>query len=169
VRIISDKTARAWLRLRPPFFVALKHQWRMAMKRRDEPQPRGFVRCQHFEELRTLRRKQPALYISMSANVKAQLEFYCLMRRQLNNGEQSRAQKIKERGAFCQCCGENLFQALTLDHITPRSKGGTGEPDNIQVLCLSCNQMKGNNESCAHQQIVKELIWQHIEPEAMSA
>ena len=31
---------------------------------------------------------------------------------------------------------------LTLDHIRPRSKGGTKSPNNIQLLCNKCNKIK---------------------------
>ena len=32
---------------------------------------------------------------------------------------------------------------LTIDHIVPRSKGGTDHSDNLQLLCGACNSMKG--------------------------
>ena len=35
---------------------------------------------------------------------------------------------------------------LTLDHIKPRSKGGTRSDSNIQVLCRQCNNLKGNTK-----------------------
>lgn len=42
----------------------------------------------------------------------------------------------------CARCGER--KKLTIDHIIPLSKGGTDSPENVQPLCLSCNQSKGN-------------------------
>lgn len=36
------------------------------------------------------------------------------------------------------------FRNLTIDHITPRSKGGTDDPDNLQLLCGACNSTKGD-------------------------
>ena len=32
---------------------------------------------------------------------------------------------------------------LQKDHIKPRSKGGTSDPDNLQLLCATHNQWKG--------------------------
>ena len=32
---------------------------------------------------------------------------------------------------------------FTVDHIIPRSKGGKGEPENIQTMCAPCNQLLG--------------------------
>jgi 5-methylcytosine-specific restriction endonuclease McrA len=31
----------------------------------------------------------------------------------------------------------------SVDHIVPRSQGGTDEDDNLQLLCRSCNSSKG--------------------------
>jgi hypothetical protein len=35
-------------------------------------------------------------------------------------------------------------QSLQFDHILPISRGGSDEPDNLRVLCRSCNLARGN-------------------------
>ena len=36
------------------------------------------------------------------------------------------------------------FRNFTVDHIIPRSRGGTDHPDNLQLLCAACNSLKGS-------------------------
>jgi|SRR5580693_3447503 5-methylcytosine-specific restriction endonuclease McrA len=41
-------------------------------------------------------------------------------------------------------CGVSFLVAdPTIDHIVPLSRGGSNWPDNIQLLCLPCNDSKG--------------------------
>jgi 5-methylcytosine-specific restriction endonuclease McrA len=45
----------------------------------------------------------------------------------------------------CQYCGTALASSeLTLDHVTPRSRGGASTWENLVACCHSCNRKKGN-------------------------
>lgn len=49
----------------------------------------------------------------------------------------------------CRSCGRSASKdgvCLEIDHILPRSKGGTNDPDNLQVLCKKCNLGKSNRD-----------------------
>lgn len=44
----------------------------------------------------------------------------------------------------CLACGQREPHVrLTVDHIVPRSMGGTNSLDNLQLLCRTCNAAKG--------------------------
>lgn len=45
-------------------------------------------------------------------------------------------------GQRCLCCGST--EALTLDHVVPRSQGGPNKLTNFQLLCAPCNVAKGD-------------------------
>src|SRR2546426_7861459 len=48
----------------------------------------------------------------------------------------------------CQYCGRVFApQDLTLDHITPRSRGGDSAWDNLVTCCRSCNNRKGDRSA----------------------
>ena len=42
----------------------------------------------------------------------------------------------------CQYCGSTRH--LTIDHVIPKSKGGSEDWDNLVVACSSCNTKKGD-------------------------
>ena len=44
-------------------------------------------------------------------------------------------------GEYCANCDER--QNLVLDHVIPIAKGGLSRLDNLQVLCSTCNRIKG--------------------------
>ena len=48
------------------------------------------------------------------------------------------------------------FRNMTIDHIHPRSKGGTDDPENLQLLCGACNSMKGNRSQAYLKQRLRE-------------
>lgn len=53
--------------------------------------------------------------------------------------------KIKEQwDNQCAYCGST--ENLTIDHVVPKSKGGTNFTQNVICSCLSCNGSKANTE-----------------------
>jgi 5-methylcytosine-specific restriction endonuclease McrA len=49
----------------------------------------------------------------------------------------------------CVACGRGAADSVILhvDHIVPRSKGGSGSLDNFQTLCNACNLGKSNRDN----------------------
>jgi 5-methylcytosine-specific restriction endonuclease McrA len=51
---------------------------------------------------------------------------------------------LRDRNS-CQYCGEVLPSSeLTLDHVVPRSRGGSSTWENLVACCHPCNRRKGN-------------------------
>ncbi|MEM7066408.1 MAG: HNH endonuclease [Cyanobacteria bacterium P01_B01_bin.77] len=50
----------------------------------------------------------------------------------------------------CCSCGRSVKEhgvTLHVDHIMPRSRGGTDAPENLQALCMKCNIGKSNKDA----------------------
>lgn len=69
---------------------------------------------------------------------------------QLRRIEHSMEMKAKfavlceEYSHTCPCCGITGVK-LTIDHIVPKSQGGSDDITNLQPLCRGCNAKKGNH------------------------
>lgn len=57
------------------------------------------------------------------------------------SGDPYRNTIFKRDGYKCRRCGSP--EQLSVDHIIPKSKGGTDDQHNLQTLCHSCNSRKG--------------------------
>ena len=49
----------------------------------------------------------------------------------------------------CKSCGKltQFPYGFALDHITPLAAGGTDAPENLQILCHTCHDMKSEMEN----------------------
>jgi 5-methylcytosine-specific restriction endonuclease McrA len=66
--------------------------------------------------------------------------------RALENKGPTRASLLARDGCTCQYCGRRLSPSrLTIDHIIPRSRGGSDDWDNLVVACIDCNIKKGDS------------------------
>ncbi len=45
-------------------------------------------------------------------------------------------------GGVCRYCGSS--KRLSIDHVLPRSRGGSHDPDNLVTACSSCNSRKND-------------------------
>jgi diadenosine tetraphosphate (Ap4A) HIT family hydrolase/5-methylcytosine-specific restriction endonuclease McrA len=56
--------------------------------------------------------------------------------------------EVLKRARFrCELCGVSAdVRALEVDHIVPRNRSGTDDPDNLQALCYRCNAMKRDRD-----------------------
>lgn len=51
----------------------------------------------------------------------------------------------KSKYWLCKICNKQLKRKqVTMDHIMPRSKGGSHDVENLQILCQDCNNKKGD-------------------------
>ena len=58
-----------------------------------------------------------------------------------------RYELLKEANRKCLLCGISAKERpLDVDHIVPRSKGGSDDKSNLQVLCSKCNRGKSNKD-----------------------
>ena len=50
----------------------------------------------------------------------------------------------QQEGRWNGCRSEVPFRVLEVDHIIPRGGGGQGNMENMQLLCVHCNRVKGD-------------------------
>jgi 5-methylcytosine-specific restriction endonuclease McrA len=67
--------------------------------------------------------------------------------------QEQRRRIIKEARSTCYLCGRlKPSDELVLDHILPRSRGGTSRAENRAAACKPCDTFKGDRLLC-------ELTW----------
>lgn len=66
------------------------------------------------------------------------------MSRKNQHGYVKRCEIYARYNGRCTICGRHIrFDVMTVDHIVPKSKGGTNDIKNLQLACHTCNLVKG--------------------------
>lgn len=62
-----------------------------------------------------------------------------------NAGHKRQQLASRDGGSHCFYCGRHMkLSTLTIDHVRPRSKGGTDALENLRLACEPCNQAKAD-------------------------
>lgn len=51
---------------------------------------------------------------------------------------------MEKQNGCCNHCGHNIRHKYHIDHIVPLINGGSNFPTNLQLLCPTCNTLKGS-------------------------
>lgn len=100
--------------------------------------------CIRFEELRPRLGKRPKLKKAKKVGQRAtrRRSFYSS-----REWRELRYDVLVARGARCECCGASpkTGAVMNVDHIVPVSRAWERrlDPNNLQILCGSCNAGKG--------------------------
>lgn len=81
--------------------------------------------------------------MTMSRPAVIRLVAYVKVPRETHRRKITRRAVFARDGWTCQYCGSR--SNLTVDHVIPRSKGGTSTWDNIVASCAPCNRRKGDH------------------------
>jgi 5-methylcytosine-specific restriction endonuclease McrA len=85
-----------------------------------------------------------------------------------SHGKKIREKLFKEQKGLCAYCLKpmmftkhpNLGNNMTLDHIIPKSKGGTNIQSNLIGACESCNTKKGSKTKHIKIKLPRKIIYQ---------
>ena len=81
--------------------------------------------------------------VSYSMKMPAVIRIYNYINLPRNSIVLTRKNILKRDSLSCQYCGTKS-SPLTVDHITPKVKGGKDSWENLTTACVSCNNKKGN-------------------------
>ncbi|HOT61177.1 MAG TPA: HNH endonuclease [Candidatus Dojkabacteria bacterium] len=95
------------------------------------------------EKLREYRQKNPIKTRLWKYNRRVRSGFTTVDKEHMTKRfEDAVLQRLKEQDYKCLYCGKDIEDDFSIDHIIPLSRGGTNEPDNIDLVCKDCNTRK---------------------------
>lgn len=60
------------------------------------------------------------------------------------NKQNRKRRLLKLQGGMCYYCRKSLtMKTATIEHLTPRARGGKNSFDNLAAACLECNHRQG--------------------------
>ena len=63
----------------------------------------------------------------------------------MKNHKRKRQILYKKQNGICYLCNEKTDEdSATIDHVLPRSKGGSGRMSNLKMACYDCNHKKSD-------------------------
>lgn len=129
------------------YYVArLKEQPREVLKKHGIAEiPRGAEAFQFIQPIALSKKERDTLIEICDAKIHEWLAKHPEI--ELNNSGWGRIRhEMIASHRYCSMCGLTPDDGIKLDidHIIPRSHGGTNEKSNLQVLCHKCNRGKGN-------------------------
>lgn len=70
----------------------------------------------------------------------------------INERKRRKRLAVYQRDLYrCKLCGKQLtYEDATLDHVIPRSRGGSGALNNLVTACKPCNQWKDDKMMREH-------------------
>jgi len=68
---------------------------------------------------------------------------------------------LKRDHDLCQYCGN---KAVTADHVIPRKKGGSDDPENLVAVCEACNRLAKGKHFRNFQEKNRWMVWTRSDP-----
>lgn len=64
----------------------------------------------------------------------------------MKNKKHKKRQLNEKFGCQCFWCGKELGdKEQTIDHLIPKSRGGSNNLENLRLTCFKCNNSRGNS------------------------
>jgi hypothetical protein len=137
-------TAEPWYKLHPEETKIHRREWYIKHSEERKEYAKNYYQHHRFELNEANKKKSPIYWKKIRLDV---MQHYS-----------------KSEVPFCACCGENMIEFLTIDHINNngaehRREVGTktilwirrnNYPDGFQVLCYNCNCAKQYSGGCPH-------------------